>query len=233
VIDVKTHVNMNEVQKLQRHRRQALFDGWAADYDRAVASSSGEFPFDGYEDVLSTVVALADVTPGITVLPKVGTGTGNLAARLVGQGCVVWGLDFSEAMIEAARAKAPDVHLVRADLRGQWPAELPARFDRIVSAYVLHEFDLATKVTLLGRLARQHLSVGGRIVIGDIAFPDRLAREAASRRWASLWDGDEHYWAADEALGPFEAAGLAMDYRQVSSCGGVFTVWVPAAAQAA
>jgi putative AdoMet-dependent methyltransferase len=231
VIDVKTHVNMNEVEQLQRHRRQALFDGWAADYDRAVASSSGEFPFDGYKDVLATVVALADVTHGTTVL-DLGTGTGNLAARFVEQGCVVWGQDFSAAMIEEARAKAPDVHLVRADLCGEWPAELPARFDRIVSAYVLHEFDLATKVALLGRLARQHLSVGGRIVIGDIAFPGRLAREAASRRWASLWDGDEHYWAADEALGAFEAAGLAMDYRQVSSCSGVFTVWVPAAAQA-
>jgi hypothetical protein len=85
---------MNEVEKLQRHRRQALFDRWAADYDRAVASSLGEFPFDGYEEVLATVVALADVTPGTTVLPKVGTGTGNLAARFVGQRCVAWGAGF-------------------------------------------------------------------------------------------------------------------------------------------
>jgi hypothetical protein len=47
------------VEKLQRYRRQALFDRWAADYDRAVASSLGEFPFDGYEDVLATVVAFS------------------------------------------------------------------------------------------------------------------------------------------------------------------------------
>ena len=124
-------------------------------------------------------------------------------------------------MIEQARAKAPDVHLVRADLRGEWPAELPARFDRIASAYVLHEFDLATKVALLGRSAHQHLTVGGRVVIGDIAFPGRLAREAAFRRWASLWDGDEYYWAADEALGAFEAAGrrwITGRCRAVAGC---------------
>ena len=84
-------MSMNEVEKLQRHRRQALFDRWAADYDRAVASSSGEFPFDGYEDVLATVVALVDVAPGTTVLPKVGTGAGNLAARFVESHWVVRG----------------------------------------------------------------------------------------------------------------------------------------------
>jgi hypothetical protein len=32
--------------------RTQLFDNWAKDYDSAVASAEGDFPFDGYERVL-------------------------------------------------------------------------------------------------------------------------------------------------------------------------------------
>ena len=87
----------------------------------------------------------------------------------------------------------------------------------IVSAYVFHEFDLSTKISLLKRLAHDHLTDGGRIIIGDIAFPTVQAREEAHQRWLRIWDEGEHYWAADEATTACEKAGLQLRYTQVSS----------------
>lgn len=202
--------------------RTQLFDRWAETYDSVVASADGDFPFDGYEQVLDEVVRLAGVKPSTRIL-DLGIGTGNLAARFVQRGCAVWGTDFSAEMLAQTRAKLPHVHLVQANLLGEWPAELQLPFDRVVTAYVLHEFDLATKVSLLRRVASHHLAAGGCILVADIAFPTALAREAAAQRWADQWDQDESYWAADETIAACEEAGLQATYKQVSSCGGVFT----------
>jgi len=206
---------------MKEPHRDRLFDTWAENYDDDIASSGGAFPFDGYRDVLDEVLTLADVEPGMRVL-DLGIGTGNLAARFVRQGCDVWGVDFSSEMIARARAKLPQIHLIQADLLGGWPTELQLPFERIVSAYVLHEFDLDTKLSILLRLSRGHLTRGGSIVVGDIAFPTVQARERAHQEWAELWDEDEHYWAADETRSACKQAGLQVAYRQVSSCGGVF-----------
>ena len=207
---------------MNQQDRVQLFDDWAQQYDRSIQADGG-FPFDGYEQVLDQVVRTARVQPGTTVL-DLGIGTGNLAARFVRLGCDVWGIDFSSEMLAKAHEKLPQAVLVQAGLLNDWPVELDRRFDRIVSGYVLHEFDLATKVKLLRRLAQRHLADGGRIVIGDIAFPTSQAREQAHRQWVDLWDEEEHYWAADEAVGACKSAGLHVTYKQISSCGGVLVV---------
>jgi putative AdoMet-dependent methyltransferase len=202
--------------------RTQLFNNWAKDYDTAVASAEGDFPFDGYERVLDEVVSLAEVRPPMRIL-DLGIGTGNLAKRFLDRGCDVWGADFSVAMLAQTRARWPQINLVRTNLLDAWPAELELPFDRVVSAYVLHEFDLATKVALLRRVASHCLAINGYILVADIAFPTAVARSAASQRWADKWDEDEYYWAADEAIGACERVGLQATYKQVSSCGGVFT----------
>src|SRR5881397_169125 len=51
-------------------------------------------------------VDLAAVGPGDRVL-DVATGTGDLAIELARRGCDVVGTDFSDEMLERARAKAP------------------------------------------------------------------------------------------------------------------------------
>ena len=202
--------------------RTRLFDRWAETYDDAVRSAD-EFPFGGYEQVLAETVRLATVAPRTSVL-DLGTGTGNLTARFVALGCTVWGIDASAAMLAKARAKVPDAMFMEADVLGQWPSELPARFDRIVSAYVLHEFALDMKVGFLRRLAVDHLADDGRIVLADVAFATARARQLARAKWTDLWDEDEYYWAADEAIRACERVGLHATYTQVSSVGGVFVV---------
>jgi len=202
--------------------RVGLFDGWAAHYDRSVCAAEG-FPFEGYDGVLDEVVRQADARPGMTVL-DLGVGTGNLAVRFAASGRELWGLDASAEMLARAREKLPDAVLVRADLLGEWPAELERRFDRIVSSYLFHEFGDATKVGLLRRLADRSLAPGGRIVVGDVAFPTARERAAARARWTEAWDDEEHYWAADEALAACRSAGMHVDHLQVSRCAGVFVV---------
>lgn len=201
--------------------RNKLFDSWAASYDRAVFTPS-DFPFAGYEQVLDEIVRRADGGVDSLVL-DLGTGTGNLAERFAARGCTVWGVDFSAEMLAQARAKLPQVQFVQADLVDVWPDELNHQFDAVVSAYVLHEFDDATKVDLIRRIVRQYLKPDGRVVIGDIAFATASAREQA-QQLQDRWDEDEYYWAADKALERLKQAGLPAEYTQISSCGGVFVV---------
>jgi len=91
--------------------QQDVFDAWANDYDSAVDSGSS-FPFAGYAAVLSTVVRYADVEAPHTVL-DVGTGTGNLAQRFAPTGCTLWGIDFSDATLEQACRKVPEMQRAR------------------------------------------------------------------------------------------------------------------------
>jgi putative AdoMet-dependent methyltransferase len=218
--------------------RVKLFDEWSGTYDQSVTDYKG-FPFEGYEAVLDAVAREARPMSGMSVL-DIGIGTGRLAERFLKAGCSVWGLDFSVKMLARTRARFPQIELIKADLLGDWPIDKDSRFDGVVSGYVLHEFDLDSKIRLVTRLVRQHLVPGGRMVVGDISFETVARRDEARREWGgtwdearqewegSLWDEDEHYWAADEARSAFESAGLEVSYEQVSFCGGVYVI-TPAA----
>lgn len=216
--DEQDRVQQNRVQR----SRVDLFDRWAADYDRSV-QEDGEFPFAGYEDVLTAVVECASVRPGMRVL-DVGIGTGNLAERFVRAGCDVWGVDFSANMLEKVRQRLPQVRLVQADLARGFPEELHAGFDRIVSAYVLHEFNLDVKVELLREMVQDGLAANGLVVIGDVGFRTVQERQQAYLRWKELWDEQEYYWAADEAVDALSRIGLQAEYKQVSVCAGVMVI---------
>lgn len=203
------------------------FDDWAASLDQDILDSADKFPFLGYAQVLEQVFLQAAATAGSAVL-DLGVGTGNLAGLFLKCGCQVYGLDFSSAMLDVARAKYPQLHLAQADLLDAWSEVIRQTFDRtrfgaIVSGYTFHHFNLPTKVSLILHLASQHLLPGGRIVMGDIAFQDAAAREAASQHWGELWE-EEDYWIADQTLAACREASLPVTYQQISSCAGVFAI---------
>lgn len=199
------------------------FDSWSSTYDRSVLDES-HFPFFGYRQVLEMVVRLAAVQPGMEVL-DVGTGTANLAARFAALGCRLWATDFSPAMLLEARRKLPQAEYLLADLRQGWPAQLPAVFERIVSGYVFHHFELAEKVRLCVELVR-HLSPQGKLVIADIAFPNQAALENLRQSVGEDWE-EELYWLADESLAALGQAGLRAVFTPVSACAGVFAIEKP------
>jgi putative AdoMet-dependent methyltransferase len=199
------------------------FNPWAETYDHDITTLN-RFPFDGYERVLETVVKLAAAERGMTVL-DLGTGTGNLALLFLQRGCELWCTDFSEAMLAKAREKLPQVHFRLHDLRAAWPAELERRFDRIVSAYVFHHFDLKEKVRFCRELVTQRLAPDGKLVIADLSFQNQIDMDAFARSVGSLWE-TEPYWLADESLPALKSAGLKVEYVQVSGCAGVYCMTV-------
>ena len=90
------------------------FDDWAESYDASV--SNEKFPFTGYQEVMTNVVAMAEARPGMSVL-DLGTGTGNLADGFSRLGCELWGTDFSAPMLAQACQKLPNAHFLQHDLR--------------------------------------------------------------------------------------------------------------------
>jgi putative AdoMet-dependent methyltransferase len=194
------------------------FNQWAGQYDADVAGEG--FPFTGYQRIMTEVVRLADARAGMSVL-DVGTGTGNLAQRFALHGCDVWCTDFSTTMLELARAKVPTAHFFQHDLRQPFPLALLRRFDRIVSAYVFHHFELPEKVEMIARLVKDHLVQGGRLLIADISFPTRPELEKIRRAAGDQWE-DEPYWLAAEALPALEKIDPSAAYQQVSGCAGVY-----------
>jgi len=203
---------------MAENSRLPIFERWAESYDQSVQTNEGMFA--SYHLVLDQVVRSARVKAGLRAL-ELGIGTGNLAQALLALGCEVWGVDFSPAMLAKARAKVPQVTLIQMDLAGDWPETLQQRFDRIVANFVLHEFDLTTKIRLLQRLTKQHLVDQGLIVIGDVVFPTAEIRKQSG---AESWDEDEYYWAADETRAACAGTGLEVTFKQVSWCTGVFVV---------
>lgn len=203
---------------MPENSRLPIFEQWAERYDQSVQTDKGIFA--SYDDVLDAVVRAAAVAPGMRIL-ELGIGTGNLAQRFVALGCQVWGVDFSPAMLAITREKVPQAGLIQMDLTAEWPAVLEQRFDRIVANFVLHEFDLTTKIGMLQRLANNHLVEQGLIVVGDVAF---LTAETRRQSGAEAWDEDEFYWAADETIAACAGIDLEITFQPISWCTGVFNV---------
>jgi demethylmenaquinone methyltransferase / 2-methoxy-6-polyprenyl-1,4-benzoquinol methylase len=150
-----------------------MFDRIAAVYDRMNAVMTAGL----HHQWRRRAVDLAAVTPGGRAL-DVATGTGDLAfelARRMAPGGTVVGADFSEGMLELARAKARD----------RTPDGVEVRFEpanALALPYADAEFDAATVgfgarnlSDLAGGLAEMVRVVrpGGRVVVLEITTPTR------------------------------------------------------------
>jgi SAM-dependent methyltransferase len=119
-----------------------------------------------------------------------GCGTGRLGIELARRGVTVLGVDVDLDMIAAARAKAPELEWVAADL-----AELdrPERFDIVALAGNVVPYVPAGRRAAAVAACARHLVPGGRLIAGFQLQP----------RWPSAADYDG--WCA--------AAGLEFEDR--------------------
>jgi tRNA (cmo5U34)-methyltransferase len=121
----------------------------------------------GYAE-LEDAVAVAATAAGTTIL-DLGTGTGETALRVLARnpGARLTGIDASEAMLAAARARLP----ADADLRVQRLEDpLPeGPFDLVVSVLAVHHLDGDGKRALFTRVSR----ITRTFVLGDVVVPER------------------------------------------------------------
>jgi SAM-dependent methyltransferase len=112
---------------------------------------------------------------GVRRVLDAGCGTGRVAIELARRGLDVVGLDADPGMLSAARAKAPDLEWIEADLS---TLDLPGRrFDAAVMAGNVMIFVVpGTEGAVLERLAA-HLRPGGLIVAGFQLIPGRFNLE--------------------------------------------------------
>ena len=104
-----------------------------------------------------------------------GCGTGRVAIELARRGIEAVGVDADPGMLSAARAKAPELEWVRADLSVMDLGE--RRFDvAVMAGNVMIFVEPGTEGAVLERLAA-HLRPGGAVVAGFQLVPGGLTLE--------------------------------------------------------
>ena len=197
------------------------FDLWAEGYDQSVGVSDedGTYPFAGYKKLLNEIYCRVLAQNAKTVL-DIGFGTGVLTAKLYGQGCDIWGQDFSTNMIALAREKMPNAKLYQGDFSQGLAGELrQKRYDAIISTYALHHLTDAQKAALL-RTLLPLLNDGGCIYIGDVAFRTRADMAACEALAGGEWDEEEIYMTAEEMARSFPQ----ITFEPFSFCAGLFSL---------
>jgi demethylmenaquinone methyltransferase/2-methoxy-6-polyprenyl-1,4-benzoquinol methylase len=183
---------------------------------------------------------LAAVRPGDRVL-DVATGTGDLAVELsrrVRPGGEVIGTDFSEGMLERARAKAPEVSFEWANA-----LELPypdASFAAATVGFGARNFsDLERGLAEMARVVRP----GGRVVVLEITTPtqpplstffslwfDRiiplLGRLTGERVAYAYLPSSVRRFPAPRSLAALLAAAGLRDVRWIRTAGGIIALHV-------
>ena len=219
---------------LEEGQVRAMFDGIARVYDLMNSLMTAGLHHRWRERAAD----LAALRPGGRAL-DVACGTGDLAielARRVGPSGTVVGSDFSEAMLERARAKSSGV-------RWEWAnaLELPyadGEFDAATVGFGARNFsDLDRGLAEMARVVRP----GGRVVVLEITTPQRpplstffsiwfdrvvpaLGRLAGNPdAYAYLPSSVKRFPAPDALAARMVAAGLA-DLRWILTAGGIIAV---------
>jgi demethylmenaquinone methyltransferase/2-methoxy-6-polyprenyl-1,4-benzoquinol methylase len=213
---------------------QAMFDRIASVYDLMNSVMTVGL----HHRWRSRAADLAAVGPGDRVL-DVASGTGDLAielARRVGDSGEVIGSDFSEGMLELARAKAPGLRFEQANA-----LDLPYdddSFDAATVGFGARNFsDLPQGLREMARVVRP----GGRVVILEITTPERPPLSWFFRLWFDrlvpllgrfAGDSDAYTYLPSSVrrfpnargLGAALAAVGLVDVRWVLTAGGIIAI---------
>lgn len=169
------------------------------------------------------VTSLLHESGGTAVLDA-GCGTGRVAIELANRGLAVTGVDADARMLAAARAKAPRLSWIEADLADLGEA-LPRHFDlALLAGNVMIFLEPGTEPRVLAALAAR-LAPAGLLVAGFSILPGRLSVQRYDElaagagldlvaRWAT-WDrhpfADGDYAVSVHRLGSESARSVEPD----------------------
>ena len=177
----------------------------------------------------------AGVGPGSRAL-DVATGTGDLALELQSRGASVTGMDFSRAMLELARVKAPGIEFEEGDALDLRYDD--ASFDAVTVGFGARNFsDLDRGLREMARVTKP----GGRVVVLEITTPQRPLLSWFFRAWFDrvvpllgrlAGDSDAYTYLPSsvrrfpgpEALGSSLAAAGLTDVRWILTAGGIIAI---------
>ena len=209
---------------------RAMFDRIARVYDRMNSVMTAGM----HHAWRRRAVDLAGVGTGSRAL-DVATGTGDLAIELASRGASVTGVDFSPAMLDLARNKAPDVDFEEGDALALRFAD--GEFDAATVGFGARNFaDLDKGLRELARVTKP----GGRVVVLEITTPQRaplswffrgwfdhavpmLGRLADSEAYTYLPSSVRRFPGPEELAASMAAAGLA-DVSWILTAGGIIAI---------
>ena len=197
------------------------FDLWADNYDKSIGVSDedGIYPFAGYKIILNEIYNRVLNSFAKTVL-DIGFGTGTLTTKLYEQGCIIYGQDFSDRMIEIAQEKMPTAKLFQGDFsNGLERPLLLNKYDAIIATYSLHRLTDTQKVNFIKSLLML-LNDGGCLYIGDVAFDTRTSLQKCKEEVGYEWDDDEIYFVIYELKLHFPT----MNFDKISNCSGIISL---------
>ena len=220
---------------------RAMFDRIAGLYDRMNSVMTAGL----HHDWRRRAADLAELSPGGRAL-DVATGTGDLALELatrVGADGEVVGVDFSERMLELARAKAaasPGGAIVRFESGNALALEYPDdEFDAATVGFGARNFsDLGRGLSEMARAVRP----GGRVVVLEITTPRRpplstffdvwfdhmvpaLGRVVDSQAYSYLPSSVKRFPGPEELAAVMWRSGLRQ-IRYVLTAGGIIALHV-------
>jgi len=147
----------------------------------------------GEADLVASLVG----PPGPNAVLDAGCGTGRVAIELARRGHATVGVDVDRALLDRARAKAPDLEWHEGDLAALPPELAPGPFTAAVLAgnvmiFVARGTEGAVLTNLAERLAPGGLVIAGFQLTGRLSLEAYDAAAAAAglvpvERW-STWD---------------------------------------------
>ncbi|UPK43579.1 methyltransferase domain-containing protein [Paenibacillus pabuli] len=166
--------------------------------------------YDNYDEALEQTASWISPVPGEKGL-DIGTGTGNLAGKLLERGAAMTAIDQSREMLRTCRTKYPEMHVKLGNFLALPFAD--QSFDFVVSSFAFHHLSPDQQQLALQEMQRV-LTARGRICLTDLMFADAAHRqtyiqqaEAAGHEEQLQTIKERHFPLLDGLCGSLEDLG--------------------------
>ena len=127
---------------------------------------------------------------------------------------------MSEQLVAAGKEEMPNANLVCYDYSMGMPLGfVNEKFDMIISTYAFHHIDHWDKADILEDMMR-HLKEGGKIIIGDLAFPTLKELKTFRKENKEKWLYEDMYMVFDEVKKFYPDA----EWIKISKCAGIAVI---------